>query len=275
MKLIMFSKMHKARSIAELIELGHELKLDGFDMAVRKGYPVNPQNVAKELAPAVRAMEQEGLSIPMVTAEGDLLLPDNPTAEPLVAAMGEAGVALLKLGYYKLDPIVMDYWSEVDRIRTVFEDWAELAQKHGVKICYHTHSKRCMGLNAGMLAHLIRDFDPRHIGAYLDPGHLAAEGEEFAVAAAIAGEHLCAVSLKDVLIGRAEKNGHGDKTQTWVTVGKGVVDWTAVFETLQRVKFDGPLSVHCEFRIGEEEDFAAAVTAEAAFFRRMLDAKGG
>ena len=132
-----------------------------------------------------------------------------------------------------------------------------------------------MGLNAGMLAHLIRDFDPKHIGAYLDAGHLAAEGEEFAVAAAIASEHLCAVSLKDVSIGRGERNGHGEKTMTWVTAGKGVVDWTAVFDTLRRLEFDGPLSVHCEFKIGEDEDFAAAVKGEAAFFRRMLDGKGG
>ena len=269
MKLIMFTKMHKEKSIADLIELGHELSLDGFDMAVRDGYPVNPQNAATALPTAVAAMEAEGLSISMVTGEGDLLSADNPTAEPLVAAMGDAGVGLLKLGYYKLDP-AQDYWAEVGRIRTLFAAWAELGAKHGVTICYHTHSNRCMGLNAGMLAHLIRDFDPRYIGAFLDAGHLAAEGEEFAVATAIAAEHLAVVALKDVLITRAESNGHGAAARSWVTAGQGVVDWTAVFDTLRQAGFGGPVSVHCEFEVPEGADAAGLVASEVVFFRGML-----
>jgi sugar phosphate isomerase/epimerase len=270
MKLIMFTKMHKEKGIADLIELGHKLSLDGFDMAVRAGYPVNPENAASALPAAVRAMEAEGLSISMVTGEGGLLSADNPTAEPLVAAMEDAGVGLLKLGYYKLDP-AQDYWAEVERIRALFALWAELGAKHGVKICYHTHCNRCMGLNAGMLAHLIRGFDPRHIGAFLDAGHLAAEGEEFDVAAAIAAEHLSIVALKDVLLSRAEKNGHGVVARSWVSAGQGVVDWTAVFETLRRVGFGGPVSVHCEFEVPDGADADALVVDEVAFFRGLLD----
>ena len=35
-----------------------------------------------------------------------------------------------------------------------------------------------MGLNAGMLSHLLRGLDPQGVGAYLDTGHLTGEGEE-------------------------------------------------------------------------------------------------
>ena len=42
-------------------------------------------------------------------------------------------------------------------------------------------------MNASALAHPLRGFDPRYVGAYLDPCHLCIEGEEFALALAIAG----------------------------------------------------------------------------------------
>ena len=44
-----------------------------------------------------------------------------------------------------------------------------------------------------------------------------------------------------------------------------VVDWTAVFEDLKRIGFDGPVSVHCEFH-AEEEDLLPAIKREVAFF---------
>ena len=272
MKLVMFSKMLKEKSVEELAELAQELGIDGYDLAVRTGYPVNPDNAATALPEAAHRLASAGLSIPMVTANTDLLMPDHPTAEPLLGAMDVADVRRLKLGYFKLDPAT-DYWAEVDRCRLALDGWAKLAEKHNVKVCYHTHSNRCMGLNAGMLAHLLRGFDPRHVGAYLDAGHLVAEGEEFAVAVAIVKEHLAMVALKDFLLERTEREGHGSVSRDVVEAGVGMVDWTAVFAELVRIDFDGPLSIHCEFHVSED-DFMAAAAREAAFFLGMRERVG-
>ncbi|MFH1571036.1 MAG: sugar phosphate isomerase/epimerase family protein [Gemmatimonadota bacterium] len=271
MKLILFSKMLKEKSIEELAELAGRLGLDGYDLAVRPEYPVNPDNAARALPQAARILRAAGLDIPMLTGNFDLLEPSHPTAEPILGAMDAADVRLVKLGYFKLDPATMDYWAEVDRVRRIFEGWARLAEKHRVKVCYHTHSNRCMGLNAGMLAHLIRGLDPRFIGAYLDTGHLVAEGEEFAVAAAIVRPHLSIVSLKDFLLHRQEKGGHGSVQREVVEAGQGMVDWTAVFAELKRLGYRGPGTIHCEF---EAADFPAAVAREVAFFRALRQASG-
>jgi sugar phosphate isomerase/epimerase len=268
MQLIVFSKFFKDKSIAELIELAREYGFEGYDLCVRPGYPVNPDNAAEALPGAVRAMEAAGLSIPMVTGNFDLLTPDHPTAEPLLAAMDKAGVRLLKLGYFSFDPHKQGYWSEVDRIRRAFEGWQTLAQRHTIKVCYHTHSHRCMGLNCSSLAHLLIGFDPQYIGAYIDPGHMTVEGEEFAVGAAIVNHYLSIVALKDVLLERQPVNGHGKAAARWVPAGEGMVDWTAVFAELRRLKFAGPLSVHCEFE-APAEAFMALVRREFAFFKHM------
>ncbi len=270
MKLILFSKMLKEKTIPELAELAPRLGLEGYDLCVRPGYPVSPDNAATELAKAVRLLGEAGLAIPMVTGNFDLLQPNHPTAEPLLAAMGQAGVGLLKLGYFGFDPLKQDYWQEVDGIRRALEGWEKLGAQNGVKVCYHTHSHRCMGLNAGTMAHLLRGFDPRHIGAYLDPGHLVVEGEEFAVALAILRDYLSIVALKDVRLDRVEKQGHGSVKAEWVEAGQGMVDWTAVFADLKRIGFAGPLSVHCEFHCAPDQ-FLGAVQREVGFFKAQRE----
>ena len=266
MKLILFSKMLKEKTIPELAELAPRLGLEGYDLCVRPGYPVSPDNAATELVKAVRLLGEAGLAIPMVTGNFDLLRTDHATAAPLLAAMEQAGVGLLKLGYFGFDPLKQDYWQEVEQIRRAFEAWEKLGTRHGVKVCYHTHSHRCMGLNAGTMAHLLRGFDPRYIGAYLDPGHLVVEGEEFAVALAILRDYLSILALKDVRLDRVEKEGHGSVKAEWVEAGQGMVDWTTVFADLKRIGFAGPFSVHCEFHCAPDQ-FLTAVQREVQFFR--------
>ena len=269
MKLIVFSKMLQEKSIAELIELAQRHGFDGYDLAVRPGHPVNPDNAATALPQAQAQMEQAGLQIGMVTGNFDLLTADHPLAEPLLAAMDSANVRLLKLGYFRFEPQTMDYWEQVDNVRRAFAAWEKLASIYNVKICYHTHSHYCMGLNAAALMHLLRDFDPAYLGAYLDPGHFAVDGEPFDFGLAMAREHLSILSVKDVLIERVAKNGHGAAKALWVAAGEGIVDWTAVFGELRRIEYDGFLSIHCEYDIDDDEDWFDTFVREVAFFRKM------
>ena len=273
MKLIMFSKALKEKSPAELIALAKEWGLDGYDLCVRPGYPVSPDNAAEELPRVAGLFREAGLDIPMVTGNFDLLEPEHPTAEPILKAMDKAGVRLLKLGYFRYDPLKQDYMAEVERIRAALARWRSLARRYGVRICYHTHSDKCMGLNAASLAHLLAGFDPALIGAYMDPAHLAIEGEEFATAIGIIRPWLSLVAVKDVLLTRVVKNGHGAVKRDWVVAGEGVVDWTAVFDCLRREHYAGPVSVHCEFHVAPEQ-FLPAAKREVAFFRTFVPPQG-
>ncbi|MGD1002666.1 MAG: sugar phosphate isomerase/epimerase family protein [Candidatus Brocadiia bacterium] len=271
MRVILFSKMFKDKSPDELTALAAESGVEGFDLCVRPGYPVNPENAAQALSEMVRTMQRAGLAIPMVTGNFDLLSPDHPTAEPILAAMDKADVRLIKLGYFAFDPIKQDYWKEVDRIRRLFEGWQALGRRYGVRICYHTHSVRCMGLNCAALAHLIHGFDPQYIGAYIDPGHMAIEGEEFRTGLAMVRSQLSIVALKDVSLTRKPKNDHGSCVAEFVPGGEGLVDWTTVLDELVRIGYDGPLSVHCEFQVAPEA-FMETMRRDVRFFKAQLAA---
>lgn len=264
MKLILFSKMLKDRTIDELADLAVDLGIDGYDLAVRPGYAVNPDNVAQALPAAAATLRDRGLDIPLITANTDLVDPGADGVDTLLEAMAVAGVPRVKLGYYKID-LSVDYWDAVETCRAKLQAWGEKARSHGVQVVYHTHSNRCMGLNAGMLGHLLQELDPAGVGAYLDTGHLTGEGEEFAVALAIQKKHLSVVSLKDFLLERERSNGHGRKKRHVVEAGQGMTDFTAAFECLHGIGYTGPASIHCEFEV-DDAGFAAAVERETAFF---------
>jgi sugar phosphate isomerase/epimerase len=269
MKLIVFSKSLAEKSVSELVNVAKSVGCDGYDLCIRPGHPVTPENVTTALPAAVQTLSNAGLAVPMATAAGDLTEPDHPTAEPILAALADSGVPLLKLGYFKYDPATQDFWERASEVRRAFEGWERLAEKHGVKVCYHTHSNRCMASNASMLMHLIEGYDPSRIGAFLDTGHMIAEGEEFPVAARILGRYLSIVSLKDFLLVREPLNNHGSIRRHVVEAGNGMVDWTAVFRTLQVLEFDGPLTVHCEFE-PPEDGLLAGIAREVAFMRYYL-----
>lgn len=270
MQLVVFSKMLKDLDVFGLIRLAHEHGFDGYDLCVRPGHPVNPDNVSTALVEVVRAMREEGLGVPMLTGNFDLVTPDHPTAEPILAAMDRADVRLLKLGYFHIDPHQQDYWTLVDEIRTAFEGWQRLAARYQVKVCYHTHSGAFMGLNCAALMHLLQGFDPRYMGAYIDPGHMTVNGEDFPLGLAMVRRYLSAVAVKDVLLLREEVNGHGRPIRHFVSAGEGMVDWTTVFTELACIGFSGPVSIHCEFEV-PRESFVPTFAREIDFFRRQRD----
>ncbi len=266
MKLIVFSKSFREKSLKGLVETARETGFEGYDLCVRNGYPVNTENVSVKLKEFAEEFRSEGLEIPMITGEGDLIHPGDERAGPILRAMDSSGVRLLKLGYFRIKPDGYDYWGEVDRARRSLEGWEKLGREHNVKICYHTHSNRCLGLNCAALMHILKDFDPAFTGAYLDPCHMAIEGEEFAVGLLMAKKYLSIVALKDVLIEREKFNGHGKKVRKVVPAGEGKVDWTGVFGELRKESFAGPLSVHVEFKAAPEE-FDGLFRKEIEFFR--------
>ena len=265
MKLIVFSKSLKDKSIGELIRLAKDFRIDGYDLCVRPGYPVNPDNAAEELPRTAQALAEAGLTIPMVTANVDVIYPDHPTAEPILTAMDRSDIRLIKLGYFRYDPEKQDFWTEVGKIREALTGWEELGKKYNVKICYHTHSLRHFASNASMLMHLIQGRDARYIGAFLDSGHMVAEGEEFCVAAEILKEYLSIVSLKDFLLTREPIGDHGSMKINVVEAGRGMVNWTEVFTTLEKLSFQGPLTIHCEFE-EPADGLVAGIKRETAYF---------
>ena len=249
MQIVLNSKFFSGLSVPELGDKALELEYDGIDVCVRPGHPVHAGNAAAELPKAVAAWAGKGISCPLATAATDFVDPGAPGAESLYAACSEAGVPRLKIGFWRFSP-GSDYWQAVDAARRNLEGFARLSEKHGVQTCYQVHSGACIGSNCAGLMHLIRGFDPRLVGAYPDLGHLALDGEDWGMGLAMVRDHLSVVGVKDAMY-RREPERRPPWNPCFVKVGEGCVDWNRCLGILSGFGFEGPLTVHTEYRFDE------------------------
>src|SRR5205823_4508371 len=78
-----------------------QLGFDGVDLLIRPGLHVEPSR-PEGIGPAVRRLREAGLDVPMATT--DLVDPGDALAEPVLRACAEAGIELVRLGYFMYDP---------------------------------------------------------------------------------------------------------------------------------------------------------------------------
>jgi len=269
MKPIFFTKSLLGMDIEATGHEAQAMGFDGLDLAVRPGYCVDPDNVAAILPQALRIWDDMGLCVPMVTTPGDFTDPAQPVAETILAACGRAGVHEIKLGYWQYK--APGYWDQVDTIRRALDGFARLAQKHGVRVAVHTHSGRFFGLNAAAVMHLVRGFDPQFVGVYLDPGHLAINGEPVPMAIDMVRDHLCLVAIKDMIYIRKEQDGQVSWRSTLVPLREGLVDWPGTMAALAAVGYDGPLTFHSEYHDVSLDELRALTRDDLAYIRGILE----
>ncbi len=251
--LIYFTKFLQGLSPGEMAPIVKGIGFDGLDLAVRRGQTVNPGNVREALPGAMKLWKESGLVVPMVSTETNLTDPRDPSVEPLWAACAEAAVRNIKIGYWRWRG-TESYWKMVDQARRDLETFSRLSEKHSVRTLVHNHSGPYLACNASTLMTLLKDLDPAHVGAYVDPAHLSINGEPLPLALEIVGRHLAMVAVKNVAYAATQSDNGTKWTTRWCLLRDGLVDWTAAIELLRRRGYDGPLSLHGEYSGPEERD---------------------
>jgi sugar phosphate isomerase/epimerase len=249
MEIVLNSKFFTELSVEQLGEKTIELGYDGVDICVRPGHPIHVNNVIEALPKAMKVWSGQNLTCPLATAATDITNPNAPEVEGLYVACAEAGIPRLKIGFWRFNE-GDDYWQVIDAARRELEGFNAFSEKYGVQTCYQIHSGACIGSNCAGLMHLIRGFDPQHIGAYPDPGHLLLDGEDWAMGLAMIGDHLSVIGIKDALY-LSQPDHTPPYVPCFVKVGDGCVDWERYLGLLCKSGFEGPLTVHTEYRFDE------------------------
>jgi sugar phosphate isomerase/epimerase len=249
MEIVLNSKFFTELSVEQLGEKTIELGYDGVDICVRPGHPIHVDNVIEALPKAMKVWSGQNLTCPLATAATDITDPNAPEVEGLYAACAEAGIPRLKIGFWRFNE-EDDYWQVIDAARRDLEGFGAFSEKYGVQTCYQIHSGACIGSNCAGLMHLINGFDPQHVGAYPDPGHLALDGEDWAMGLAIIGDYLSVIGIKDALY-LPQPDHTPPYIPCFVKVGDGCVDWERYLGLLCKSGFEGPLTVHTEYRFDE------------------------
>jgi sugar phosphate isomerase/epimerase len=246
---IMFTKMLGEYPVPKVAEIVAGLGFSGVDLTVRPGGHVLPENVERDLPSAVKAFQEAGLSVPMITTS--ITNAAEPHAEAVFATAAECGIKKLKLGYWT--------YTTFGALRTLIEEMrkqltglAALGSKYGVLPAVHTHSGDYLSANPATLYDVLRSFDPQEMGAYIDPGHMAAEGgiSCWRQGIDLLQEYISMVAVKSFGWFKSvdENTGEASWHAKLVPLKDGIVPWREVFQLLKRIGFDGPVSVHSEYK---------------------------
>jgi sugar phosphate isomerase/epimerase len=138
----------------------------------------------------------------------------------------------------------------------------KLAKKYGVQACLEIHMGNIC--SSPSLAHrLVSHFDPRYIGAILDPGNMVYEGyEDWRMGMELLGPYLAHVHLKSsqwTPVG-TRPTGETEWKASAAPLDKGIIDFRQFMADLRAVGYDG----WCSF-----EDFSDSGSTQEKLARNL------
>ena len=235
--LTVFSKPWPDLSISELATFIKNLGFKGVELPVRPGFQVTPETVEKGLPEAVRIFSDNGVKIGSVA---------GPMDEKTIAACGESGVPLLRI-MVAID-MEIGYFATEKTVRDTFDSLLPALKSHGVTIGVQNHCAQMIGSSIGLM-HLIEQYDPKCIGAVLDPAHCGLDGEPDTMAIDIAWSHLVMLNLKSAYWKRAgaDETGAAKWRPFWCTGKEGITSWPVVAAELKKRGFSGDVCLTAEY----------------------------
>ncbi|MCS7222937.1 MAG: sugar phosphate isomerase/epimerase [Armatimonadetes bacterium] len=257
--------------MTKLGEFAADLQVNGLDLAVRAGYAVNPDNVRKELPKAVRLWRDMGLDVGLLTLETSWVDPFFPPLREIYHVAGESGIPFIKIGYWLWNP-EDDYWQRVRTIRQQVAEFGRLSRETGTVTVLHTHSGGCYGSTAHSVMDLAAEAEEEWVGIYLDPAHLILGGEKLPMALSIVGQRLKVVAAKNAVYSLGNRDGGRRWEVNWCRLEKGLVNWREAMRLLISQGFDGPVSVHGEYSL-PEDDFRLLdwIGEDVAFLKQTVE----
>jgi sugar phosphate isomerase/epimerase len=249
LKISIFSKHLAFVQGPELAKTAADLGFDGVDITVRKGGHIAPERVKETLPALVATIRKQGLAVPMVTT--DIVDAETPFAEDILRTMSELGIRHYRFGGFKYaadKPVP----AQLDAFRGRLDQLAKLNAKYQTCAMYHTHSGvGLVGAPIWDLYIIMRDIDPKLVGINYDIGHATIEGGLGGWIASwnVAGPHVRGMALKDFVWTKGARGWR----EEWKPIGEGMVHWDQFLGMVAKSEFDGPVQVHYEYKLPEED----------------------
>lgn len=265
-----FTKPWPQLSLYQLGKLVKDMGFDGVELPVRTGYQVTPDHIARDLPEAVKILGDCGVVIGSVAGSSD---------ERTIAAMGEAGIKILRL-CVNID-IDYGYMATVKRVRSEYDALVPILDKYGVTLGVQNHCDYCVGSAIGIM-HLIENYLPKHIGAVLDPAHCAVDGEPEIMALDIVWSHLCLINFKSAFHMRTNgpEASEAEWAVHWTTARHSGYSWRALANCLRGKMYAGDICLPAEYSGGISggmvmgDDVVPLVTGDLKYLKVLLSGTG-
>ncbi len=243
-KIHLFSKHLQWLDYDRMAETAAMIGFDGVDLTVRPGGHVLPENVESDLPRAVSALRAAGLEADRITTA--ITDPDDPLARRILETSANLEIGIYRMGWLKYDqqrPIP----EQLNEYRKRLERLAELNRTLGIHGAYQNHVGTGVGSPVWDVWLLLKDIDPRWLGARYDVRHAVAEGSRsWELGLQLLAPHIRSLDMKDFI--------WADRDGAWgvesVPLGQGAVDFQRYFELLEQWSVEGDMTLHLEYPLG-------------------------
>lgn len=215
-----------------------EPQLGQVNYALRNRCSIPPQQVAVLLPEIVRRARDAGLESPSVSPYLTCL--QERDAEPIMAAMADAGVHLVRVNAPPYDRQA-NYRTQFDLARAAYERIARLAARHGVRACVEQHHYN-LTPSASACFRLVEHLDPAHVGVIVNTGNVLVEGyEQFGMVVDLLGEYLAMIHVKNGILVPAKTTpaGHQRYEPLWGPLDTGMINLDLLAQTLHHAPWSG------------------------------------
>lgn len=281
MKFVMFSKHLQELSIVDAARRAQKIGFAGLDLTVREGGHITPENAKTELPAAKKALDDMGLDIPMLTT--NISSVDSPHARDIMGTAKALGIHDLKLGYWPYKPFGRIH-EQLDDVRRKLDGIEKLAGEIGVRMCIHTHSGNTLSAVEAVVYMMLKDRDPKCVGAYVDPMHMTVEGGNsgWQQGLDLVQDYIALMSVKSAGWFRTDnpETGEASWRAKLVPVHQGTVRWREFLACMKHVGFDGTVTFHSEYQGGGSwkdlslEELIAQTKADFTYLRPLFKEAG-
>jgi len=268
MDIVLFTKLFRGCELEEIATTATDLGVDGIDLLIRPGHQLEP-TAPERIPEAVRFLEGSRVQGP----EGNTgrTVPARMPTERLLAGCAEAGIGLIRLGYWHYDPHV-GYAAGFETARRQLDELERLAERAGVRLALQLHGGT-LHASGCQAAALLAGHDPTHIGAYPDPGNQTVQDgrEDWRFTFDVLRPWLCCVGVKNGGWFPADLAPSGQRRwrSDWYGIADGMVPWDEILASLTESGYDGFLSFHSHYEVPLTQALAQT-HVDLEFVRRQL-----
>ena len=244
----LFSKPLDKYDFDFMCECVEKSGIGGFDLTVRKGGKIEPENVERELPELIEKAKKHNLSIDMIVS--DITSASDPYAENVLKTASAAGVKYYRLGWLDYND-KEEVWETVLKYKSQFRGIAELNRKYGIHGGYQNHAGKFIGAPVWDLHELLDDLPVEYIGSQYDVRHGMVEGAyTWILGMRLIAKHIKTLAVKDF----TWKDVNGKPETITVPLGEGMVRWDQYFQTVKDYNITGPITLHVEYDLLNKEE---------------------
>ena len=264
-ELCVFSKPLQHLSYEALAELAAEMGFAGIEGTVRQGGHVEPSRVEEDLPKQIEALKKSGVAMTIMTT--DVNTADSELHRRVIKTAAALGVKRFRMGSIKYDsntPLP----GQIEEIKKTFKELVAFCQPLGIRPLYQNHAGAGrFGSGLWDLYQVLETLPADSSGVTFDIRHATVEGgQSWPTEFQLMRPHIGMVYCKDCIWET------GNKRPVNVPLGTGRVDYPAFIKLLKKSKYDGPISLHMEYKDHKDPSLLKESIAAIRADKKALDA---